>query len=247
MADREAVLKAYPEKDPSMVKRHPTPLNSAIFVYKYGRLEKIEPATPENLNIYEPTLPPKFFEDEKVNTKDIMFRALPKDRFASGTSPYIQVIIKKAMDMDGVGKSASMKDFQKAIINEYEIMKDTDESRRIIRGIVNELERPGGPGYLNKYKDNYRVGNMIPLGTPFTEFRKKVNPIKDQMVKYLERMDTASYSDIKSRIMDPPLEWLTNSGYIDKCLDELEEGGYVEEIYENTYKFLRRLRPFDKE
>lgn len=246
MKNREAILQPFPEKDPNTVEKHPNPSNSAIFVYRYGRLEKIEPATPENLNIYEPELPPKFYKDETINRKPLIDKPLPEGKFASGASPFIQAVLVKAHEMEERGEYPAMGDFYKSVAKEFKIAPEGDETRKMVKGIVGKISEPGGPAYLMRYRGKYTVGNDPELDTPFHSFRRRVDPIKDKIMEFLESRDMASYEEIKNRIMGRPMRWLSNVDYLDKCLEELHDDGYVDKI-DDKYRFKKRLEPFAEE
>jgi len=240
--ESEYILREKPGYDIREVGRHPTFWNSVIYEYQYGRIVNIYPVTSTTLYLLKPKLPPEYYSEEKIE-KISLDKPLPSGYFASGISPFIQIIYRKALETNG----ATMRELYESIVKEYAIAPDTPETMKMIEQLVKWASSPGGPSYLLRYIDSgityYRTGKAITGYPPLVEYRRGVDPIKDQICKLIENLGITSYGEIKKYIMDS-LGWLSDEKYLVECLNDLVKNKNIEIFEKNYYKFVKRLETF---
>jgi len=236
----EFVLVPRPGWDIREVARYPRFENAYIFEYRYGRLENIYPVNSQTLGIFKPRLPPEYYREEKVG-KISLDKPLPDGYFATGVSPFVQVLYRKAVEMNGAGLS----DLYKAVVSEYMIAPENKDTFEMVRHLVDWMA--GAPSYLVRFVDRgrvfYRAGKPISGDPPLIPYEKGKNPIEDQVVKFVERRGITSYGDIKNFIIDR-LGWLTSEAYLKDTLAKLTKNRNLVEVEKDYYSFLRHLDSF---
>jgi len=236
----EYILIAKPGWDLREVGKNPVFKNAAIFEYRYGRLINIYPVTNATLRMFKPKLPPRFYEEETIG-KISLDKPLPEGHFASGVSPFIQVLYRKAAEMEG----AELSDLYRAVVSEFRIAPDTPETFEMVRLLVGWAS--AAPSYLVTFKEGgrtfYRAGKAPAGDPPLVPYTKGINPIEDQITQFVERKGMASYGEVKHYIIDG-LGWLTSEGYLKDTIDKLVKNGNLKEFERGYYKFIKALEPF---
>lgn len=237
----EYILKPKPGFDAREVKDNPNVFNSTVWEYRYGRLVNIYPATRVVRNMFNPKLPPEFYREEKVRHISLD-KPLPEGNFAAGVSPFIQAIVQTVSRV-GV---ADFADIYRGVVNDFQIARDSVKTQKTLRKLVTWMSKPKGPSYLTHYKEGkrkfYRVG-VVPKGDPpLVNYRKGVDPIKDQICQLGEMLGTVSFAQIKEHVIDR-LGWLTYDGYLRQCTDELVKNGNFQKFGE-LYRYVERIEGF---
>ena len=236
----EFILRPKAGYDIREIEKNPQFENSFITEYEYGRIRNIYPTNPTTLYMFNPKMPPSYYADEMVGRINLA-KPMPEDYFASGVSPFLQIIYRKAVETDG----AAVSDFYRAIVDEFRIASDGKETLKMVTELVKWAS--SSIGYLAKFKEKgktfYRAGKPMRVVPPLIPFRRGVNPIEEQVTLFVERKGVASYGDIKGFIIGG-LGWLTNEGYLKDCIDKLVKNGNLQEFGDGYYKFIKTIEPF---
>lgn len=236
----EYILIAKPGWDLREIEKNPTFDNSAIFEYRYGRVVNIYPVNMTTLHMFRPKLPPDYYEEETIE-KISLDKPLPEGMFCAGVSPFIQVLYRKAAEMEG----AALSDLYRAVVSEFRIAPDNVKTLNMVTLLVRWAS--SAPSYLITYKENgrtfYKAGRAPTGDPPLVPYKKGLNPIEDQLCQFVERKGMASYGEIKGYIING-LNWLTSEGYLKQCIDELVKNGNLWEFDKGYYKFIKMLEPF---
>jgi len=228
----EYLLRPRPGYDMEEVVRAPSVHNAVIFEYDHGVLKNIYPATRTNLYIFDPKPPPDYYRKQTVNGKEIP-KVLPEGHFGTGSSPFIQALWKKASQY----RSVSFGDLFRALTEEFRIMPKNRRAERMLRKLLDWIN--DNAGYIIRTKKgDYIAGPPPPVNIPLIKYTRGRDPIKEQICSLCESKHLVTYDEIREYIIDT-LEWLTDTGYLNRCLRELVREGCLRRIGDDIYEFVR--------
>lgn len=238
---REFILRPNPGYDIRRVVQNPNSSNASVWEYRHGILKNIYPATRAIFSMYKIKPPPEYYAEERSG-HIVLDKPLPDGYFCRGVSPFVQAIVQ-IVHRSGV---ADFGQIYRGLTKDFQIMPEGRKTQRILERLLKWMTNPRGPSYLVYYKDGravyYKIGVPISGEPPLVEYRKGVDPIKDQICKLGEIYGTMSYGQIKDHIVGR-LGWLSNESYLIATLDELVKSGNLQKVGD-IYRFVRSVEKF---
>lgn len=222
--------------------------NAEIVKIVNGMVVERYPYTPWLEERLKPKLPKDLFQETAIfydGREHVIERDIYEKTFRSGCNPFKQAVMIIVDERQPI----TVEDTVRAILEEWKILKNNSKNREWLRKLIAWMTREQ---YL-VYQDGILKEGIrrLPLGAIRIPIKVGYNPILNEMLHAIKMKGTLTKKNLAS-YMITELNWIENDpvtgksamDLLDYYLKYLLKNGYIEEVKEDTYKFIKPLEPY---
>jgi len=224
--------------------------NAVIVKIVDGEVVEVHPYTRMGEYLYKPRFPKEMvskkyvFKDGRLMPLNIEFEEGGDLILRDGCNPFKQIIVNVVKMSD---EGLSRDEIVDYVINDLKVLANHKNNRKWLGKLVEYLVKE----YVlikTKYGTIKPGIKVLPLGDVVIPLKKGYNPILYEMMYFIENSGQASRTDLEKRFITS-LKWIERDPVtdespievLDKYIGYLLRKGYIEEVTDGIYRFVKPL------